>query len=85
MNLNEKYNLNKRILLEKVDSNHIAIVKMLKSRIIRKDALKVLQLVENIKKVDESMKISLISTKNICSKSIALLEENAVEIIYREL
>lgn len=85
MDLNKKYNLNSRVKLEKTDSKHISIVKLIKSRIIKKDAEKILAQIEQIKKVDKDMKVSLVSTKNICSKSTKLLNESGVEIIFREI
>ncbi|MBN2166128.1 MAG: hypothetical protein JW717_07625 [Marinilabiliaceae bacterium] len=81
----ETYHLHKRTILREIDTNHIAIVKKIKSRIISKDAKKIIDQVKKIKSVDPLKKVSLVCTKNICSKSIALLHENNVEIFYEDI
>ncbi|MDA3893971.1 MAG: hypothetical protein PF517_20115 [Salinivirgaceae bacterium] len=40
-NLADIYGLNRRIILEQIGENHIAIIKRIKSRIIQKDAQKI--------------------------------------------
>lgn len=83
--LPEKYQLHHRTILREIDSNHIGIVKKIMSRIISKDAKKIIDQIEKIKLADPSIKVSLVCTKNICSKSVKLLQENNVEIIYEEI
>lgn len=78
------YNLPSRTQLEYLSEGHIAIVKLIKSRIIRKDAEKILLAVNQIKAADLTLTVSLICSKNICSKSIALLKSEGVDIIFRE-
>lgn len=76
------YGLNARTKLQEVAPQHLAIVKLIKSRIIRKDALKVLVSVEQIKTISPEIKVSLICHDNICSKSVKLLEEDKVGLIF---
>lgn len=83
--LTEKFGLPKRIKLEEVDNKTIAIVKLIKSRIIQKDAKKIIEIAEKIKENDSIEKVSLICTENICSKSKKLLGDNDIKIIFREL
>jgi len=83
--LTEKYGLPKRIKLEEINRSTIAIVKLIKSRIIQKDAKKIIEIAEQIKSVDKSITVKLISTENVCSKSKALFADNNIEIIYREI
>jgi len=78
-----EYNLNKRVVLEKVDSDTIGIVKLVKSTIITKDALKIIESVKQIKEINPDINVALICTENICSKSIALLSENSIQIVTR--
>ncbi|MCU4174799.1 hypothetical protein [Carboxylicivirga sp. N1Y90] len=78
------YGLNARTKLEQIDTKHIGIVKLVKSRIIRKDALKVIEMVDKIQTTDSELKVSLICTDNICSKSIKLLAEQDIEVIYQK-
>lgn len=78
----EKYGLNSRVKLEQIAENHIAIVKRIKSRIIQKDALKIIEMVQLIHKTDPRIKVSLVCNNNICSKSLALLKENNIDVIF---
>lgn len=79
-----EYGLNKRTKLEAIDKDHIGIVKLLKSRIIRKDAEKIIETADKIKATN-TLQVSLICTSNICSKSVKLLNDNSIGIVYREI
>lgn len=74
------FELPKRVKLEQIDPQHIGIVKLIKSRIIQKDALKIIEVAEKIKQIKPSYKISLICNDNICSKSIVLLKQNNIDL-----
>lgn len=74
------YGLSSKIQLKELDNNRIGIYKVIKSRIIQKDALKIIDIATQIKSVDPALEVTLICTRNICSKSIALLEREGVTI-----
>lgn len=76
------YGLNSRVKLIQVADDHIGIVKKIKSRIIQKDALKIIELANIIKEKDHQFKVSLICNDNICSKSVKLLIDNRIEVIH---
>ena len=76
----KEYGLTSRIKLKEIAPNHIGIVKLVKSRIIRKDALKIIEIAKNITSIKPEYRVSLICYKNICSKSIELLKENDIRI-----
>ena len=80
----DKYGLSARVKLEIISVNHIGILKQIKSRIIQKDAEKIIEQANIIRTKDSSKKVSLICNNNICSKSIALLNKNNVELIFRD-
>lgn len=82
--LNNKYKLNSRVKLEEISENHIGIVKLIKSRIIQKDAVKIIEQSNIIREKDPSMKVSLICYNNICSKSKELLNRSNIDIIFRD-
>jgi len=83
MNLDPKYyKLNARTQLAELEPNHIAIVKRIKSRIIQKDAWKIVEAAEQIKALDPTLKVSLLCNDNICSKSLKVLAENDIEVKY---
>ena len=75
-NLASSYGLNSRVILEQIADNHLGIIKRIKSRIIQKDAHKIIEIADVIRKTDSSLIVSLICNNNICSKSTALLKEN---------
>jgi len=73
-----------KIVFREIEKNHLAIVKKIKSRIIKKDALKIIDIVQKIKENYNYQKFSLICRDNICSKSIKALKEAKIEIIIEE-
>ncbi len=75
------YNLNSRVKLKQVADGHIGIVKKIKSRIIQKDALKIIEIANTIWEEDPKLKVSLICNDNICSKSVKLLIDNSIGVI----
>lgn len=82
--LAQYFGLNSRVKLIKIDDRHLAIVKRIKSRIIRKDAEKIIVMAGLIKSKDPDKRVSLLCEPNICSKSIALLKENDIDVLYNE-
>ncbi len=79
------YNLPVRTNLRAVGNNHIGIVKLIKSRIIQKDAARIVKLAKQIQAVQPDIKVSLICTSAICSKSLALLRREGISILIEEL
>ncbi len=71
-----------RVKLEQIGKNHLGIVKRIKSRIIKKDAQKNIQMANAIREKGANLKVSLICNDNICSKSLVLLSENNIEVVY---
>ena len=84
MPLAEKFGLPKNTQIEVLGANHLAIVKMIKSRIISKDAEKIVEMVGLIRQKEPNTEVSLICSGNICSKSIQLLENNQIGILIDE-
>ena len=78
------YQLSSKVQLEEINEHQMAIRKVIKSRIIQKDAIKIVEMARQIQQVDSQLKVSLICTRNICSKSIALLAKEGIGICYVE-
>ncbi len=78
------FGLSSRIKLNQIDAKHIAIVKQIKTRIIVKDAIKIIEIASTIQKQKPDNMVSLLCNRNICSKSVKLLEQNQIDIIYSE-
>ncbi len=89
--------MNKEIILKEIDSksvgaptrsvigedssNHLYIVKNIKSRIIMKDGYKIVETVKQIKNKTNSS-VSLATTAPVCSKTTRFLNENDIKIIF---
>lgn len=82
--LAEKYGLPAQTRLEVLGANHLAIVKMVKSRILVRDAEKIVEIAAQIRQKEPTMTLSLICTENICSKSIRLLEAHRIGVLIDE-
>jgi hypothetical protein len=76
------YGLPARVRLDKIADNQLAIRKVIKSRLIRKDAEKIVAMANQIRSISPKLEIALICTRNICSKSIALLNSNNINTVY---
>lgn len=76
------YGLSTRVKLEDLGDKRLGIRKVIKSRIILKDAKKIAEMGRQIKNVDSNFELSLICTRNICSKSITYLQKENIEIIF---
>ena len=89
--------MGKEIILKKIDSksvgastrsvigedssNHLYIIKNIKSRIIMKDGYKIVDTVKQIKNKTNSS-VSLATTAPVCSKTTRFLNKNDIKIIF---
>ena len=70
-----------RSIIGEDSSNHLYIIKNIKSRIIMKDGHKIVETVKQIKnKANNS--VSLATTAPVCSKTTRFLNENDIKIIF---
>ena len=74
------YGLPDRIQLDVLSENRLGIRKVIKSRIIQKDAAKIVAIANQVKSVTPGVEVTLICTRNICSKSLTLLEREGIEV-----
>ena len=70
-----------RSVIGEDSSNHIYIIKNIKSRIIMKDGHKIVETVKKIKNETNSS-VSLATTAPVCSKTTKFLNENDIKIIF---
>ena len=75
-----QYNLFPRVALSQGTPNDIYIVINRKSRIIMKDGIKILEMVEKINKVDRNKQVSVLTSAPVCSKTKQFLLENNTPI-----
>ena len=71
----------KRSIIAIDNDNNIYIVKNIKSRIIMKDGLKLLNLAKNIKTIKKAS-VFLATTAPVCNKTKKYLEENQIKITF---
>ncbi len=64
-----------------VNSSVVYIVMDRKSRIIMRDGLRIMRIVEQLKKELPGVPVGLTTNAAICSKTTAYLKENSVEIL----
>lgn len=74
------YGLSSKVQLKELANNRIGIYKVIKSRIIQKDAVKIAAIASQLKSVAPKLEVTLICTRNICSKSIALLNKEGIDV-----
>ncbi len=79
------YGLAKRTKIVEISNNHIAILKQRKSRIIMKDGLQIMEIVNKIRSVNTKLNISLIISGPLCSKTRKYLSDNDVAIMQTDL
>ncbi len=74
------YGLPARVQLEEIGDDQLGIRKVIKSRIIQKDAVKIVAIAQQIKSVNPDLELTLVCTPNICSKSLTLLEKENIKV-----
>ena len=67
-------------VLQQVTPDHIAIVKIIKSRIIMKDGEKIVQMAGKIREKLPYTTVSLRTTAPVCSKTEKFLNENGIMV-----
>lgn len=75
------FGLNSRTVLKKISNNHIAIVINRKSRFIMKDGKMFLEKAHSVKKTAGDIRVSLMTSAPVCSKTASFLAENGIDII----
>ncbi|MCP4136533.1 MAG: hypothetical protein GY754_36525 [bacterium] len=76
----KEFGLPSRTMIVSLGKNHIGIVKDRKSRIIMKDGEKLLELAEQIRSSNPGLKVSILTTAPVCSKTTAFLKEQGIAV-----
>ena len=74
------FGLSNRVNIQ-LDGNSIIIVKQRKTRIIMKDSKQLLEIANKIWNKKPDIKIKILISGPICSKSIKFLADNGIEVI----
>ena len=75
------YGLSGRTVIQKIKKNHLALVKDRKSRIIMKDGVKILEQAEKIWESNAEIKVSVLTSAPLCSKTIDFLNDKKIGIL----
>jgi hypothetical protein len=80
-NINPRiYNLSSRIILRQIGKNNISIIIDRKSRIIMKDGKRILKQTKAIHQINPNMRITVLTSAPVCSKTRAFLLEKNIYI-----
>ena len=79
----KRYNLSSRTILRQIGKNNISIIVDRKSRIIMKDGQRIMKQAQAIHQINSNMKITVLSSAPVCSKTRAFLLE--INIFIKEL
>ncbi len=83
--LNDRYGFDRHTELEFIGENHLAIVKFVKRRLLVADGERFIEVAKKIRAVDPDMKVSLLCTGNICSKTVQMLQKAGIDILEENL
>ena len=75
------YNLSPRTKLFKNNSGSLFILIDRKSRVVMKDGHKIVKIAEDIKKVNQNKKISLLTSAPVCSKTKKYLLKCSIPVL----
>ena len=75
-----EFGLGSRVVIKKISSREIAIIKDRKSRIIMKDGEKILNEVHAIREIYPKKKVFVQTNAPVCSKTTNFLSEHGVKI-----
>ncbi len=76
-----KFGLSARTRIGRLVNSSVYIVMDRKSRIIMRDGLRIMRIVEQLKKEMPGVPVGFTTNAAICSKTTAYLKENSVEIL----
>tara|TARA_B100001179_G_C18433958_1_gene335860 strand:- start:202 stop:462 length:261 start_codon:yes stop_codon:yes gene_type:complete len=76
----KKYGISHQTSIFKTERGDVVIIKNRKSRIIMKDGYKILKTARTIRKTEKSVKITLQTNAQMCSKTKTFLEKNVITV-----
>jgi len=82
--LNQRYGLSAKTCVEYIGPDHIAIVRFVSRRLSVKDADSFIEVANAIRAKEPQVKVSLLCSDNICSKLIAKLGSEGIDVLTGE-
>ena len=76
----KRYNLSSRLNLQQNKLNEIFIIIDRKSRVVMKDAHRILETVNRIQSIEKDRYVSVLTSAPVCSKTRTFLSDNAISV-----
>ena len=76
----KRYNLSPRLNLQQNELNELFITIDRKSRVVMKDAHKILEMVNRIHSIEKDRHVSVLTSAPVCSKTRIFLSDNSISV-----
>ena len=75
-----RYNLSPRLNLQQNKLNELFIIIDRKSRVVMKDAHRILEMVNKIQSIEKDRYVSVLTSAPVCSKTRIFLSDNSISV-----
>ena len=75
-----RYNLSPRLNLQQNKFNELFIIIDRKSRVVMKDAHRILEMVNRIQSIEKDRYVSVLTSAPVCSKTQTFLSDNSISV-----
>ena len=75
-----RYNLSPRLNLQQNKLNELFIIIDRKSRLVMKDAHRILEMVNKIQSIEKDRYVSVLTSAPVCSKTRIFLSDNSISV-----
>ncbi|SVB12871.1 uncharacterized protein METZ01_LOCUS165725 [marine metagenome] len=75
-----RYNLSPRLNLQQNKLNELFIIIDRKSRVVMKDAHRILEMVNRIQSIEKDRYVSVLTSAPVCSKTRIFLSDNSISV-----
>ena len=75
-----RYNLSPRLNLQQNKLNELFIIIDRKSRVVMKDAHRILETVNRIQSIEKDRHVSVLTSAPVCSKTQTFLSDNSISV-----
>ena len=76
----KRYNLSLRLNLQQNKLNELFIIIDRKSRVVMKDAHRILEMVNRIQSIEKDRYVSVLTSAPVCSKTRIFLSDNSIPV-----
>jgi len=76
----KRYNLSSRLNLQQNKLNELFIIIDRKSRVVMKDAHRILETVNRIQSIEKDRHVSVLTSAPVCSKTQTFLSDNSISV-----